>query len=72
LLHRSHSNSGGHWFNPADNAVEEALYDIARLRRFVGIELGGRVAGITTALCTSPLWLSTPMCSFRPLVPVLS
>ena len=24
-----------HWFNLADNAVEEALYDIASLRRFV-------------------------------------
>ena len=29
-----------HWFNLADNAVEEALYDIASLRRFVGIDLG--------------------------------
>ena len=29
-----------HWFNLADNAVEEALYDIASLRSFVGIDLG--------------------------------
>ena len=29
-----------HWFNLADNAVEEALYDIASLRRFVGVDLG--------------------------------
>jgi len=29
-----------HWFNLADNAVEEALYDIASLRCFVGIDLG--------------------------------
>lgn len=29
-----------HWFNLAGNAKEEALYDIASLRRFVGIDLG--------------------------------
>jgi transposase, IS5 family len=29
-----------HWFNLADNALEEALYDIASLRRFAGIDLG--------------------------------
>lgn len=29
-----------HWFNLADFACEEALYDIASLRRFVGIDLG--------------------------------
>ena len=28
-----------HWFNLADLACEEALYDSASLRRFVGIEL---------------------------------
>jgi transposase, IS5 family len=28
-----------HWFNLADNAFEEALYDIASLRCFVGIDL---------------------------------
>ena len=29
-----------HWFNVADLACEEALYDSASLRRFVGIDLG--------------------------------
>jgi transposase, IS5 family len=29
-----------HWFNLADAACEEALYDSASLRRFVGIDLG--------------------------------
>jgi len=29
-----------HWFNLADRACEEALYDSASLRRFVGIDLG--------------------------------
>ena len=29
-----------HWFNLADVACEEALYDSASLRRFVGIDLG--------------------------------
>ena len=29
-----------HWFNLADLACEEALYDSACLRRFVGIDLG--------------------------------
>ena len=29
-----------HWFNLADEACEEALYDSAALRRFVGIDLG--------------------------------
>lgn len=29
-----------HWFNFADLACEEALYDSASLRRFVGIDLG--------------------------------
>jgi transposase, IS5 family len=29
-----------HWFNLADQACEEALYDSAALRRFVGIDLG--------------------------------
>ncbi len=40
-----------HWFNLADNAVEEALYDMASLRRFVGIDLGcERVPDETTVL----------------------
>jgi transposase, IS5 family len=29
-----------HWFNLADEACEEALYDSASVRRFVGIDLG--------------------------------
>ena len=29
-----------HWFNLADLACEETLYDSASLRRFVGIDLG--------------------------------
>jgi hypothetical protein len=29
-----------HWFNLADFACEEALYDSTSLRRFVGIDLG--------------------------------
>ena len=40
-----------HWFNLADQACEEALYDIASLRRFVGIDLGReRVPDATTLL----------------------
>ena len=29
-----------HWFNLADEACEEAVYDSAGLRRFAGIDLG--------------------------------
>jgi IS5 family transposase len=40
-----------HWFNLADEACEEALLDIASLRRFVGIDLGcERVPDATTLL----------------------
>ena len=40
-----------HWFNLADEACEEALYDSASLRRFVGIDLGvERVPDETTVL----------------------
>ena len=40
-----------HWFNLADEACEEALYDSASLRRFVGIDLGReRVPDGTTLL----------------------
>jgi transposase, IS5 family len=28
------------WFNLSDPAVEEALYDLAMMRQFVGIDLG--------------------------------
>ena len=40
-----------HWFNLADLACEEALYDSASLRRFAGIDLGReRVPDATTLL----------------------
>ncbi|WP_294769470.1 IS5 family transposase [uncultured Rhodoferax sp.] len=40
-----------HWFNLADLACEEALYDSASLRRFVGIDLGAEsVPDATTML----------------------
>jgi IS5 family transposase len=40
-----------HWFNLADVACEEALYDSTRLRRFVGIDLGSEpVPDATTML----------------------
>jgi IS5 family transposase len=40
-----------HWFNLADEACEEALYDSASLRGFVGIDLGReRVPDATTLL----------------------
>ena len=40
-----------HWLNLADLACEEALYDSASLRRFVGIDLGlERVPDATTLL----------------------
>jgi IS5 family transposase len=43
-----------HWFDPADKAVEEALYDIASLRRFMGIDLGcERVPDETTLTATA-------------------
>ena len=39
-----------HWFNLADLACEEALYDSASLRRFVGIDLGREPAPDATTL----------------------
>jgi len=39
-----------HWFNLADLACEEALYDSASLRRFVGIDLGREPVPATTTL----------------------
>ena len=40
-----------HWYNMADEACEEALYDSASLRSFVGIDLGReRVPDATTLL----------------------
>ena len=46
-----------HWFNLADLACEEALYDSASLRRFVGIDLG-----------TEPVPDATTMLKFRRLL----
>jgi IS5 family transposase len=39
-----------HWFNLADFACEEALYDSAGLRRFVGIDLGREAVPDATTL----------------------
>jgi len=39
-----------HWFNLADFACEEALYDIASLRQFVGIDLGCEAVPDATTL----------------------
>lgn len=39
-----------HWFNPADEACEDALYDSASLRSFVGIDLGRERAPDATTL----------------------
>jgi IS5 family transposase len=39
-----------HWFNLADEACEDALYDSAAFRRFVGIDLGHERAPDATTL----------------------
>ena len=39
-----------HWFNLADFACEEALYDIASLRHFAGIDLGCEAVPDATTL----------------------
>ncbi len=39
------------WFNLSDPAVEEALYDSAALRQFVGIDLGREPAPDETTVC---------------------
>lgn len=39
-----------HWFNLADMACEEALYDSASLRRFVGIDLGAEPVPDSTTI----------------------
>ena len=39
-----------HWFNLADQACEEALYDSASLRRFAGIDLGREPVPDATSL----------------------
>jgi IS5 family transposase len=50
-----------HWFNLADLACEETLYDSASLRRFAGIDLGNEpVPDATTMLKFRQLcWSST-------------
>lgn len=40
-----------HWFNLSDPAVEEALYDSASMRAFVGIDLGRESAPDETTVC---------------------
>ncbi|MEX3846794.1 MULTISPECIES: transposase [unclassified Paraburkholderia] len=39
-----------HWFNLADLACEEALYDSLSLRRFVGIDLGSETVPDATTM----------------------
>jgi len=39
------------WFNLSDPAVEEALYDSASMRGFVGIDLGSEAAPDETTVC---------------------
>src|SRR6202008_1534986 len=39
------------WFNLSDPAVEEALYDSAAMRAFVGIDLGAEGAPDETTIC---------------------
>ena len=39
------------WFNLADAAVEETLYDSASLRAFVGIDLGAEPVPDETTVC---------------------
>ncbi len=40
-----------HWFNLSDPAVEEALYDSASMRAFVGIDLGREPVPDETTVC---------------------
>jgi transposase, IS5 family len=39
------------WFNLSDPAVEEALYDSAVMRQFVGIDLGCEPVPDETTVC---------------------
>jgi transposase, IS5 family len=39
------------WFNLSDPGVEEALYDSAGMRQFVGIDLGCEPAPDETTVC---------------------
>jgi len=40
-----------HWFNLSDPGAEEALYDMAALRRFAGIDLGDEPVPDETTIC---------------------
>src|SRR6476620_846442 len=40
-----------HWFNLSDPSAEEALYDSAAMRGFVGIDLGREPAPDETTVC---------------------
>ncbi len=40
-----------HWYNLSDPGLEEALYDIEAMRRFVGIDLGREPAPDETTIC---------------------
>jgi IS5 family transposase len=40
-----------HWFNLSDPAVEEALYDVASMRAFAGIDLGQKPPPDETTVC---------------------
>ncbi len=42
------------WFNLADPAVEEALYDSGTLRQFAGIDLGSEPVPDETTVCKFP------------------
>jgi hypothetical protein len=59
-----------HWFNLADLACEEALYDSASLRRFVGIDLGAsrcptpQPSPSFASSSTTTSW-ARPVCSSR-------
>jgi len=44
------------WFNLADPAVEEALYDSATLRQFAGIGLGSEPVSDETTVCKFRHW----------------
>jgi IS5 family transposase len=39
------------WFNLSDPAVEEAIYDSAAMRRFVGVDLGREAAPDESSMC---------------------
>jgi IS5 family transposase len=55
-----------HWFNLADLACEEALYDSVSLRRFVGIDLGREPVPDSTTITKfrKLLNMATPLRSY--------